>query len=172
MTTPESDLTADGRDPYPAFKYRVIWNGKIVAGVSKVSGLSRAPAEGDRRGGGIPAASHPSPGQTDYEPITLERGVTYDRDFEAWANKVWSFVNASGQEVSLKDFRQDVVLEQFDEAGQKVMTYTIHRCWVSEYTAFPDLDGDGATVAIQSMTLQHEGWERATAVAEPTSPSE
>jgi phage tail-like protein len=156
-------------DPYKTFKFRVMWDGKYVAGVSKVSGLTRTTEVVKHREGGSTSESHLSPGQTSYTAITLERGVTHDEEFEKWANKVWAYGNADGKEVSLKDFRKDIVIELYDEAGQKVIAYKVFRCWVSEYTALPDLDANsGNTVAIQKIKLENEGWERDTDIKEPT----
>ena len=118
-----------------------------------------------------PRTTRKSPGRTEYEAITLERGVTHDPAFEQWANKVWNYGAGLGTEVSLKDFRKDITLELYNEAGQKVIAYNIFRCWVSEYVALPDLDANAAVVAIQRITLENEGWERDPAVVEPTEPS-
>ena len=107
------------------------------------------------------------PGRSKYEPVTLERGVTHDVDFEQWANKVWNFGEGPGSEVSLADFRKDIVLDVFNEAGQQVLSYRIFRCWVSEYQALPDLDANANAVAIQTLKLENEGWERDYDVAEP-----
>jgi phage tail-like protein len=156
-------------DPYKSFKFRVMWDGKYVAGVSKVSGLTRTTEVVKHREGGAPSAAHLSPGQTSYTAITLERGVTHDEEFEKWANKVWAYGNAEGKEVSLKDFRKDIIIELYNEAGQKVIAYKVFRCWVSEYTALPDLDANsGNTVAIQKIKLENEGWQRIADVKEPT----
>lgn len=174
MPASESSVKANRYDPYRNFKFRVRWEGKVVAGISKVGGLTRATQVVSPREGGDPdrASGRDLPGTTDYEPITLERGVTHDLEFEGWANKVWSYGNAAGQEVSLKDFRKDIIIEEYDEAGRKVMAYNVYRCWVSEYTAMPELDASGNAVAIQSITLQHEGWERDLTVAQPTEPGQ
>lgn len=171
MPAPEFTVNTYRYDPYKNFKFRVKWDNKYVAGISKVGGLTRTTQVVSHREGGDPSSSRKSPGQTDYGPITLERGVTHDKDFEQWANKIWAYGNAAGQEVSLKDFRKDIIIELYNEAGQKVVAYNVHRCWVSEFTALPELDASGNAVAIQSITLQHEGWERDTSVVEPTEPS-
>jgi phage tail-like protein len=156
-------------DPYKDFKFRVMWDGKCVAGVSKVSGLTRTTEVVKHREGGAPSEARLSPGQTSYTAITLERGVTHDEEFEKWANKVWAYGNGDGKEVSLKDFRKDIIIELYNEAGQKVIAYKVFRCWVSEYTALPDLDANsGNTVAIQKIKLENEGWVCDTAVKEPT----
>jgi phage tail-like protein len=112
-----------------------------------------------------------SPGLTEYEPITLERGVTHDKEFEQWANKVWNYGAGLGKEVSLRDFRKDIILEFYNEAGQLAIAYKIYRCWVSEYEALPALDANNPGVAIQKITLVNEGWERDYAVKEPSEPS-
>lgn len=158
-------------DPYKNFKFRVKWDGRYVAGISKVSPLKRTTEVVTHREGGDPSSSRKSPGRTEYDAITLERGVTHDTEFEKWANKVWHFGAGLGQEVSLKDFRKDIILEMYNEAGQLVISYNIFRCWVSEYQAFPDLDSNANAVAIQTIKLENEGWKRDEAVKEPTEPS-
>ncbi|HEY4899951.1 MAG TPA: phage tail protein [Terriglobales bacterium] len=164
-------VNAQRFDPYKNFKFRVKWDGKYVAGISKVSPLIRRTEVVTHREGGDPSTNRKSPGRTEYEAITLERGVTHDVAFEQWANKVWNYGAGLGTEVSLKDFRKDITLELYNEAGQKVMAYNIFRCWVSEYEALPDLDANGSAVAIQHIRLENEGWERDLAVVEPVEPS-
>lgn len=158
-------------DPYKNFKFRVKWDGRYVAGVSKVGSLKRTTEVVKHREGGDPSSSRKSPGKTEYEAITLERGVTHDDEFEKWASKVWSLGAGLGSEVSLKDFRKDITIEVYNEAGQKAIAYNIHRCWVSEYQAMPDLDANANAVAIQHIKLENEGWERDLSVTEPTEPT-
>jgi phage tail-like protein len=160
-------VNAQRFDPYKSFKFRVKWDGRYVAGVSKVGALKRTTEVVEHREGGDPSTSRKSPGRASYEPITLERGVTHDAEFERWANKVWNFGGAPEAEVSLEDFRKDVIIDVFNEAGQKVLSYNVYRCWVSEYQALPELDASADAVAIQTITLQNEGWERDYDVAEP-----
>ena len=158
-------------DPYKNFKFRVKWDGRYVAGISKVSALKRTTEVVKHREGGDPSTSRKSPGRTEFEAITLERGVTHDTDFEAWAAKVWQVGATLGSEVSLADFRKDLILDFYNEAGQLAISYKIYRAWVSEYQALPDLDANANAVAIQHIKLENEGWERDTAVTEPTEPT-
>jgi phage tail-like protein len=158
-------------DPYKNFKFRLKWDGKYVAGVSKVSGLKRTTEVVKHREGGDPSTSRKSPGRTEYDALTLERGVTHDPEFETWASRVWALNAGLGVEVSLKDFRKDMILEFYNEAGQLAISYKIYRCWVSEYQALPDLDANANAVAIQHIKLEIEGWERDVAVVEPTEQS-
>jgi phage tail-like protein len=158
-------------DPYKNFKFRVRWDGRYVAGVSKVSSLKRTTEVVKHRDGGDPSSSRKSPGRTEFEPITLERGVTHDTEFEKWANKVWNLGSGLGVEVSLKDFRKDVIVEVYNEAGQLAIAYRVYRCWVSEFQALPDLDANANAVAIQHLKLENEGWERDYEVVEPTEPT-
>jgi len=158
-------------DPYKNFKFRVKWDGRYVAGVSKVGALKRSTEMVEHREGGDPSTSRKSPGRTKYEAVTLERGVTHDVEFERWANKVWNFGSGLGQEVSLKDFRKDISIEVYNEAGQKVLAYNLFRCWVSDYQALPDLDANANAIAIQTMKLETEGWERDLSVTEPSEPT-
>ena len=157
-------------DPYKNFKFRVRWDGRYVAGVSKVSALKRSTELVEHRDGGNPSTTNKSPGRTKYEAVTLERGVTHDTEFEKWANKVWNFGSGLGSETSLKDFRKDIAIEVYNEAGQKVLAYNVFRCWVSEYQALPDLDANANAVAIQTLKLENEGWERDYDVTEPAEP--
>jgi len=158
-------------DPYKNFKFKVKWDGRYVAGVSKISALRKKSEVIEHREGGDPSMSRKSPGRTEYDPITLERGVTHDTEFEKWANKVWNFGSGLGTEVSLKDFRKDIIIEIYNEAGQMALAYKVYRCWVSEYEALPTLDADTPAVAIQKITIVNEGWERDYQVPEPVEPT-
>jgi phage tail-like protein len=164
-------VNANRFDPYKNFKFRVKWDGRYVAGVSKVSALKRSTEMVEHREGGDPSTSRKSPGRTKYEAVTLERGVTHDLEFERWANKVWNFGAGLGAEVSLKDFRKEVSIEVYNEAGQKVLAYNLFRCWVSEYQSLPDLDANANAIAIQTIKLENEGWERDVSVPEPSEPT-
>jgi len=157
-------------DPYKNFKFRVKWDGRYVAGVSKVGALKRTTEIVEHREGGDPSTSRKSPGRSKFEALQLERGVTHDTEFEKWANKVWNFGSGLGAEVSLKDFRKDLILEIYNEAGQLALAYKIYRCWVSEFQAMPDLDANANAVAIQHIKLENEGWERDYDVVEPSEP--
>ncbi len=158
-------------DPYKNFKFRLKWDGKYVAGVSKCSVLKRTTEVVKHREGGDPSSSRKSPGRTEFEAITLERGVTHDTDFEVWAELVWSVGNGLGSEVSLASFRKDIIIEMYNEAGQLAIAYNVYRAWVSEYQALPDLDANANAVAIQHIKLENEGWLRDISVLEPTEPS-
>ena len=158
-------------DPYKNFKFRLKWDGAYVAGVSKVSGLKRTTEVIEFRDGGDASAARKSPGRTEYEAITLERGLTQDRTFEDWANKAWRLGAAAGSGVGLADFRKDVYLEFYNEAGQLVLAYKIYRCWPSLYQALPPLDANSPDVAVEQLVLENEGWERDTSVTEPVEPS-
>lgn len=158
-------------NPYSNFKFRVKMDGRYVAGVSKVSALKRTTEVVKHREGGDFSSSRKGPGRSEYEAITLERGVTHDPAFEQWANKVWHYGAGLGSEVSLRDFRKDLILEVYNEAGQLVLAYKVYRCWVSEFQAQADLDANANAVLIQSIKLENEGWERDVAVVEPTEPS-
>jgi phage tail-like protein len=154
-------------DPYKNFKFRVKWDGRYVAGVNSISALRRTTQVVEYRDGGDPSTVRKSPGRTSFEPITLSRGVTHDPEFEQWANRVWTFGQGAGSEMSLKDFRKDLLIELYNEAGQLVIAYKVYRAWVSEYVALDDLDATANAVAIQTIRLEHEGWERDTSVTEP-----
>ena len=158
-------------DPYKNFKFRLKIDNQYVAGLSKMGALKRTTEVVKHREGGDPSSSRKSPGKTEYEAITLERGVTHDLAFEQWANKVWNYGAGLGLEVSLADFRKDIYLELYNEAGQLAIAYLIYRCWVSEFQAMPELDANANAVAIQTIKLENEGWVRDTSVTEPTEPS-
>jgi phage tail-like protein len=158
-------------DPYKNFKFRVKWDGRYVAGVSKVGALKRSTEVVEHREGGDPSTSRKSPGRSKYEAIMLERGVTHDVEFEQWANKAWNFGSGLGAEVSLADFRKDIILELYNEAGQLAKAWKVFRCWVSEFQALPELDANANAVAVESIKLENEGWERDLDVVEPAEPS-
>jgi phage tail-like protein len=158
-------------DPYKNFKFLVRWDGRVVAGISKVGALKVSTEVVEHRVGGDNSTSRKSPGRSKFEPITLERGVTHDPEFETWARKVWNVEAGGGAEVSLKDFRKDLLIDVLNEAGQLVLTYKVFRAWVSEYQALPELDANANAVAIQSIKLENEGWIRDREVVEPAEPS-
>jgi phage tail-like protein len=147
-------------DPYKNFKFRVIWDGQVVVGVSRVSALNRTTDAVLHREGGDPSTPHVSPGRTQYEAITLERGVTHDTAFENWANQVWRLGSLPRGETASSSFRKDVAIEVLDETGNVALRYLIYRCWVSEYSALPNLDAETNAALIESITLEHEGWTR------------
>ena len=152
-------------DSYKNFKFRVKWDGRYVAGVSKVSALKRSTEVVEHREGGDPSSGRKSPGRTKYEPITLERGITHDSEFENWANLVY---NTQGDaSISLERFRKDIIIELLNEQGIVARAYKVYRCWVSEYQAMPELDANAHVVAIEHLVLQNEGWERDLSVPEP-----
>jgi phage tail-like protein len=158
-------------DPYKNFKFRLKWDGQYVYGGSKLTGLKRTTEVVEHRSGGDPSTSYKMPGKTKFEAITLERGLTQDMAFHDWAGLVWNFGGALGAEVSLANFRKNLYLEFYNEAGQLVIAYQLFRCWVSEYQALPDLDANANAVAIEHIKIELEGFVRDTSVAEPTEPT-
>ncbi|MFB7509885.1 phage tail protein [Streptomyces broussonetiae] len=158
-------------DPYKNFKFLVVWDGRVVAGVSKISPLKRTTEVVKHRNGGDPSSPRKSPGRTEFEAITLERGVTHDAEFDRWANKVWQVGAGLGSEVSLADFRKDLVIQVLNEAGQVAVTHKVFRAWPSEYQVLGEMDANANAVAIQSLKLECEGWDRDWAVPEPQEPS-
>jgi len=153
-------------DPYKNFKFRVKWDGRYVAGVAKCSALKRTVEVVKHREGNDPSTARHMPAAISFESITLERGVTHDDEFEKWANLVYN-VGELGV-ISLKGFRKDVIIELLNENSVVVKAYKVYSCWVSEYQAMPELDANANAVAIEMMKLENEGWERDTAVVEPT----
>lgn len=163
-------VNAERVDPYKNFKFRVKWDGRVVAGVSKISALKRTTEVVKHREGGDPSSSRKSPGRTEYDAITLERGVTHDSEFQRWANKVATLGAGSGKEASLKDFRKPILIEVLNEAGQVAIVYKVFNCWVSEYQATTDLDANANAVLLEHIKIENEGWERDPEVAEPAEP--
>ena len=158
--------------PYAGYKFRVKEvGGDYFFAVNKVGALSRTVEVMEYREGGDPSLMRKSPGQAKYEAISMERGVTNNNQFEQWANKVWNYGSALGSEVSLFDFRKNLLLEIYNEAGQLVLGYNIYSAWVSEFRAFPELDAGSSSFAIQSIKLEHEGWERDYTIEVPSEPT-
>lgn len=153
-------------DPYKTFKFRIKWDGKYVAGVSKVTALKKTTEVVEFRQGGDSSVVHKLPGKTKYEAITIEAGLTHDPTFEEWANLV---NNIQGDKaMSLKDFRKEIEIEVLNEQGNIAMKYNVHRCWVSEYQSLPDLDANANAVALVHVKIENEGWEKDPGVVEPT----
>jgi phage tail-like protein len=152
-------------DPYKTFKFRLSWDNKTVLGVHKVSPLKRTTNVITHRSGGDNSTDNKSPGRTTYDAVTLERGITHDVEFEAWANKVHS---ADGDaSMDLANFRKELTLDVMNEKGQVALSYHLHRCWVSEFTAVPALDATANTIAVESIKIEVESWDRDPATKEP-----
>lgn len=152
-------------DPYRNFKFRIKWDNKYVAGLNKCGALKKTTEVATWREGGDPSTSRQLPGKTKFDALTMEAGVTHDTTFEDWANLVHNYKGDAA--MSLKNFRKDITIDVFNEANQKVLSYNVYRCWVSEYQALPQLDASGNAVMIQTLKLENEGWERDASVAEP-----
>jgi uncharacterized protein len=167
---PQISFQAQRLDPYKNFKFRLKWDGEYVAGFSKVSSLRRTTEVIGYRPGGDPSSPREEPGPSKFEPITLERGLTQDSAFNVWAAGVQGAASKLGVGASTADGRKDIILEVCNEAGQPVLAYTIHRCWVSDYQILPDLDANGNAIAIEHIKLENEGWEQDSGATEPKEP--
>ncbi|HVZ41844.1 MAG TPA: phage tail protein [Candidatus Kapabacteria bacterium] len=152
-------------DPYKNFKFRVSWDGKTVLGVSKVGALKRTTEVVKHRDGGDNSHDSKSPGRTSYDAISMERGITHDAEFEAWANKIHSWAGDSAMD--LANFKKELTLEIMNEKNQVAFRYFLHDCWVSEFTSVPELNANANAVAIESIKIEINGWERDTDTKEP-----
>lgn len=159
-------VNAHRYDPYKNYKFRVLnGDGVTVLGVSKVGPLKRSTEVVTHRSGGENSFEHKSPGRTSYDAVTMERGITHNTEFERWANLVHSY--DGDPSMDLVNYKQDLSLEVLNERGQVALRYFLYDCWVSEFTAVPDLDAGANAVAVESLTLQLEGWARDVDAAEP-----
>jgi len=154
-------------DPHRNFKFRVKWDGQYVAGISKVSALSRTTEVAEHRDGADPSTSRKSPGRTEYDAITLERGLTQDLAFENWANSVWNLGDQPGSEAPPQEFRKDILIEVYGEDDQLVRAYKVYRCWPSFYQVLPVFETDDSAVTVEKLELANEGWERDSSIVEP-----
>jgi phage tail-like protein len=165
MAVPQFPVNTSRFDPYKNMKFRIKWDGRYVAGVSKISALKKSTEPVTHREGGDPSTGRITPSVWKFEPITIERGITHDQDFESWANLIY---NTDGDaSISMENFRKDITIELLNEQGNVAKAYKIYRCWVSEYQALPELDANAHAVAIEHMVVQNEGWERDLAAPEP-----
>ena len=162
-----SVLNAHRKDPYKNYKFRILWDQKPVLGVSKIGSLKQTTEEIKHRAGGEAGVDHNLPDGASYEAITLERGITHDFEFGAWANKVQ--ISEGDPSTDLADFKSELTLEVMNEKGQVAIRYFLHACRVSEFTTLPDLDANTNAVAIETLKLEVEGWERD---ADTTGPDE
>ena len=151
-------ISTGRHDPYKAYKFRIKWNGRYVAGVSKISSLKQSTEPVTHREGGDPSTTRVMPSAWKFEPITLERGITQDNEFEDWARLIYSTDGDAA--ISLKEFRKNVIIELLNEEGKRAKVYNVFNCWVSEYSSLPELDANGNSVAIETIVLQNEGWVR------------
>ena len=165
MAAPTFPANAHRHDPYRNFKFQVLIDGQPVAALRKVSALVKRTEVVEWRSGGDPVHVRKIPGQTMYEPITLEQGLTHDPVFERWANLVNNIDGDAA--MSLANFRKDIVINVMNLQGNVAISYQVKRAWVSEYQALPELDAENCLIGIQRIVLQHEGWERDEAVSEP-----
>ena len=156
-------------DPYRTFRFRVKWDGQYVAGLTKMGALKRTTEMVEFREAGENIVSRKLPGKSSYQGVSLEAGITYDTAFEDWANLVNDF--ASHSITSLGEFRKNITVDVFNEAGAKALSYNLYRAWVSEYQALPDLDSSANAVAITTIKLEFEWFERDPAVVEGSGPA-
>ncbi|MES2442399.1 MAG: phage tail protein [Pseudomonadota bacterium] len=167
MPAPMFPANAHRFDPYRTFKFRVIIDGKTVAGLSKMGALKRTTEVVKYRVAGDLSAQRVMPGGSSFEGVTLEQGLSHDPIFEEWANSVHNIRDGDGG-VSLKKYRREVVVMVMNLQGLPALAYKLRRAWVSEFQALPELDANSMnTVGIQSITLQYEGFVRDTELAEP-----
>ncbi len=167
MAAPLFPVNAHRHDPYRTFKFQILIDGQPVAGLKKMGALKKTTESVAWRTAGDPSHERKLPGGTKYEAITLEQGLTHDPVFETWANLVNNIDGDGG--MSLKNFRKDIVINVLNLQGTVAISYHVKRAWVSEYQALPDFDaGSMNAVGIQTLKLEHEGWERDTAVSEPS----
>jgi phage tail-like protein len=152
-------------DPYKNFKFRLLWDDKPVMGISKVGALKRTTEVVKHRDGGDNSTDHKSPGRTSYDAITVERGITHDPEFEAWANKVHPYSGDTAMDLAA--YKKNLTLEMMNEKGHVVYRYFLYDCWVSEYTAIPELNANANAVAIESLKIELEGWDRDRDTKEP-----
>jgi phage tail-like protein len=157
-------------DPYKNYRFLVYFgtSTSAVAAVSKVSALKRSSDPIDYIEGGNPIILK-GLGRTKYEPITMERGITFDTDFEDWANAA-QVLSSGSASTSLANLRKEIRIVLLNESGQPVHQYKVHRCWVSEFQALPDLDASQNGVAIEQIKIENEGWERDLSLTEQKEP--
>ena len=166
MAAPLFNVNAHRYDPYRTFKFQVIIDGKPVAGLRKMGALKKKTEPVKWRTAGDPAHERILPGGTSYEAVLMEQGLTHDPVFESWANLVNNIEGDAA--MSLKSFRKDIIINVMSLQGRVAISYKLFRAWVSDFQALPELDaGSMNAIGIQSITLQHEGWQRDTSVVEP-----
>lgn len=152
-------------DPYRISKFQVVLDGRVVPDIVRVGALRRETETVLYRAGDFPNHLVKAPGLTDFDPIVMERGITHDTTFEEWAELCYSAQGDAA--ISLKSFRKDMLINLLNRQGTVVLSYRVYRAWVSEYTALPELDAHANEVAVETITIQHEGWERDKSVSEP-----
>lgn len=162
---PQFSVNAHRLDPYKNFKFRIKWENQYLAGLSKMSAIKRSTEAIEWREAGGPSVVRKLPGRTKFEPVSFEAGLTHDKQLIDWADLV---NNPRGDAaMSLKQYRKEVTVEVLNMQGTPVMAFILHRAWVSEFQAIPELDANANAVAIQILKLEYEGFSVDSAIAEP-----
>jgi phage tail-like protein len=146
-------------DPFRKCKFRIKIDGAVVAGLTKCSALTISVENHDFRAGDHDGFKQKLPGLVSFQPITLEQGVTNDKTFEKWATVMSNYVGNKGTDAEKKpdEFRKDIDILVYNLNNEQVKAYRVYNCWVSKYTALPDLDANSSDVMIQTLELQNEG---------------
>lgn len=162
---PQFAVNTHRSDPYKNFRFRVILDGRPVAGLSKMGALKKMTEAIEWREAGDPSVVRKLPGRTKFEAISMEAGLTHDTTFEEWANMVNNLDGSAA--MSLAKYRKDIFIEVLNLQGTPVLRFKVVRAWVSEYQATPEMDANANAVAITSIKIEHEGFQRDTSLAEP-----
>jgi phage tail-like protein len=162
---PMFNVNAHRIDPYKNFRFRVTWDGRTVAALSKMSAVKKMTEAIEWRAAADGGIVRKLPGRTKFEPITFEAGLTHDRQFLDWANQV---NNPAGEAAnSLLQYRKTVRVEVLNMQGNPAMAFNLIRAWASEFQALPELDANANAVAIQSLKIEYENFILDDAVTEP-----
>jgi phage tail-like protein len=153
---------ASSFDPYRTFKFRVRLDGRVIAGVRKVSALARSVATTEVKEAGDAMGARLMPGPVSWDEVTLEQGWSADTTLERWADEV---INLHLNPGGARGFKRTVFIDVFDLAasatgGTPRTSWRLERAWVARYVAMPELDADAGGVGIRSVSLRHEGFER------------
>ncbi|MEU1816089.1 phage tail protein [Streptomyces roseifaciens] len=133
-------------------------------GFMSVSGLSITTDVVVYRQGGMNTTTQKMPGQSDFAPITLSRGlICGDSNVYDWLRQLFMVMQGQGGNDGSYNFRAYMDIFLLDHpVTTKTVTYKagwrVYNCWPTS-VAFGDLDAGANGVELQQITLAHEGWD-------------
>lgn len=178
-------------DPLRNFKFRVEiqhvqpgYGMMAHLGFMAASGLAATTEPISYREGGDNTTPRKMPGQTDFPPVSLTRGIVGNAKDQSllwqWYREIFFVTQgAQGWASEGNDFRTTVYIRVFDHPvnrgpargdavgmgpifGQVKASWKLFNAWPAAL-AFSDLDAGGNGVLVNNLSLMYEGFDFATA---------
>jgi phage tail-like protein len=141
--------TAEIKDPFVNFNFRVEIDGITRAAFHEASGFDSTVDVIEHREGGQNTTTYKVPGLTKHGNITLKWGVTDEKSLDEWHQQV-----VDGDSV-----RKNGSIVVLNRRGEEIARWNFVRAWPTKYT-LPSFNAEGNDIAIQTLELAHEGLKR------------